>query len=562
MPNTVTSRLLLLGLLLSSVATPGRAQAWEWATAPLTPGGDSAPVKLGTVAIDIAGNTYVLAGSGDSLHLGGLALPSRTEAIVKLNPQGRGIWVMPLPWGTPWGDSGNWMITADFLGNVTIAGSFYGSITFGSTTLSSPLPMPRRELVVARLSPSGQWQWATSTLTTSHRIYGDVFPLTLALGPNGEAWVGGMFSDTLTLGTHQLYRAQAMEGLVARLSATGQWLGAWAATSSQPYGVVRPWALTIDGNGTRAYVTGDLDGDPAFGATQLPRPPANLDELRGFVACLDVASDTWQWARQWGVAWSPAKGTGVVVDPVSGDPIVGGFFNAAITLDTISLVPGGNQSTSGLLGRLDRYTGAWRWARQTSARGQGGPGIGAMTLGHRPIGPLYVLQGSFNAGITTADLATGQLTPYVWAPTGNNAAVIRSIAADGAGTVVLTGEIGTYDSSPLYFGSQAVLPAPNPTHNPYQRTGFLARLNTHIVPTGLPAEVRSAGFTLLPNPAHGAVRLEGAAGAPAEIVDALGRTVRTADLAPLTSHLLNLQGLPPGLYLVRCGSQTRRLVVE
>ena len=43
--------------------------------------------------------------------------------------------------------------------------------------------------------------------------------------------------------------------------------------------------------------------------------------------------------------------------------------------------------------------------------------------------------------------------------------------------------------------------------------------------------------------------------------DALGRVVHTSHLAPGTSHL-DLNGLPPGLYTVRTGTQARRLVVE
>ncbi|MDO7877714.1 FG-GAP-like repeat-containing protein [Hymenobacter sp. ASUV-10] len=74
-------------------------------------------------------------------------------------------------------------------------------------------------------------------------------------------------------------------------------------------------------------------------------------------------------------------------------------------------------------------------------------------------------------------------------------------------------------------------------------------------------------FTLAPNPAHHLVRLHLAARAaalpPAQLLDATGRLVRTLPLAPgQPTADLELAGLPAGLYLVRVGSQARRLLVE
>ncbi len=66
---------------------------------------------------------------------------------------------------------------------------------------------------------------------------------------------------------------------------------------------------------------------------------------------------------------------------------------------------------------------------------------------------------------------------------------------------------------------------------------------------------------LVPNPAHSFVRLPGAtAGAAIELLDATGRPVRRyAPGAPV----LDLTGLPPGLYLVRvAGQRPARLLVE
>ena len=81
--------------------------------------------------------------------------------------------------------------------------------------------------------------------------------------------------------------------------------------------------------------------------------------------------------------------------------------------------------------------------------------------------------------------------------------------------------------------------------------------------TGLPAAAPPAAFTLVPNPATGAVRLSGAPAGPVQVFDATGRLVRTASRAPGESETsLDLTGLTLGLYSVRCGTLVRRLVVE
>jgi hypothetical protein len=63
---------------------------------------------------------------------------------------------------------------------------------------------------------------------------------------------------------------------------------------------------------------------------------------------------------------------------------------------------------------------------------------------------------------------------------------------------------------------------------------------------------------LVPNPAHGQVQVLGSApGSVLQLLDTQGRALRTA-----AAGSLSLEGLLPGLYLVRSGAQTQRLLVE
>lgn len=89
----------------------------------------------------------------------------------------------------------------------------------------------------------------------------------------------------------------------------------------------------------------------------------------------------------------------------------------------------------------------------------------------------------------------------------------------------------------------------------------LARLwrNNALQPTGLALAATTPRLTLWPNPTTGTVRLSGVGAAPqVEVIDALGRVVRTLPAATEEARL----DLPAGLYVVRAGAATERLVVE
>lgn len=85
-------------------------------------------------------------------------------------------------------------------------------------------------------------------------------------------------------------------------------------------------------------------------------------------------------------------------------------------------------------------------------------------------------------------------------------------------------------------------------------------------PTGLPSLAASATPpTLYPNPAAASAAVRLTTATPRTLgylLDATGRTLRTHRTDAAGAATLDVRGLPPGLYLVRCGGQTQRLVVE
>lgn len=84
-----------------------------------------------------------------------------------------------------------------------------------------------------------------------------------------------------------------------------------------------------------------------------------------------------------------------------------------------------------------------------------------------------------------------------------------------------------------------------------------------VTVTGLAdAAANDATLAVWPNPATGSVRLRLAEAGPVRLLDAVGRVVRETRATAGQDVTWDLTGVAPGLYVVRAGRHTRRLVVE
>ncbi len=81
--------------------------------------------------------------------------------------------------------------------------------------------------------------------------------------------------------------------------------------------------------------------------------------------------------------------------------------------------------------------------------------------------------------------------------------------------------------------------------------------------TGLAAGLDAQALSVFPNPASGLVRVSAPAGSTVQVFDGLGRLVRTTQIdAAGTETTLGLTGLKAGLYTVRAGAASQKLVVQ
>ena len=565
----------LLGLLLAAGTLPVAAQLnWEWATASL---GQSTS-EGAAITTDARGNVFVAGSYGSYTSYDTHTVqfsPSVTLTnrgfrdlfVAKYDPTGAVAWAasihakhdVPL-------DLAN--LTIDSTGNVYVGGTCPDSTRFGSLllTFSNNISSFRKQGFVAKLDPAGRWLWVravscfaggvaqSSSLTALRTDPAGNVTLVGSVPPAGadSVRVGGAVTTSLSMGV-----------FVARLEATG--FGLWVTA---PH-VVTPWVgaglmdVQLDAAGD-AYLTGYTDTAVVFGADTVrgssgyhSTPPNQLYPIMydGFIAKISAAGN-WQYARE----LLRTLPEGLTVQP-NGTAMVAASYGNLLTTpsvlgqDTLRgvgalVVPIG---PTGQLGRVRLVPNNIQVQLRCWAIGPDGTTyfssysrdslrFGAFTLPALPNGPdrAYVAQLS----------PAGQWTGLVEAlPQANDWAVIRAMAVDPAGRLCVTGGLlGT-----VTFGATQLTRQPS--------TFIVARLTTQ--PLGLPAtEAPVERLTLYPNPARTTLTV-GRPGAPVQLLDALGRVVRTAPVPTgAETATLDVRGLPAGLYVVRAGRQTRRLVVE
>ncbi|MBC7446669.1 MAG: IPT/TIG domain-containing protein [Hymenobacteraceae bacterium] len=339
------------------------------------------------------------------------------------------------------------------------------------------------------------------------------------------------------------------------------------------------WAVNITGGGVselndlkvdsrgNAYVLSTLEGNRLFVGADTVIGPMTSAGYQGFVAKLSP-----QGQLRWGVSISSEFDTyvrGVALD--SGKLFVtGGVAGDSLRFGPFAL----NQITDqGFTAALDT-AGNWRWA---IAQG------GALTVDLRH---QLDYTGAFADSLILGSLrltnpypqSSGAFVAQLAAP----AFIHRfSPSAGPAGTLVTLTGVGFASTTAVYFGGvaatftvlsngqvQVVVPPGLPTTGPGVLIQIVGPNGTSLSgtrfggrPTGLTAALVAPHFYLVPNPAHDQVRLVSlpATASTVQVLDALGRVVRTQ---PAAARSLDVRGLPAGVYVVRAGASTRRLVVE
>ena len=382
------------------------------------------------IAADSGSNVYVIGEYYGSVTIGSTTLTSTGSFdvfVAKYDTNGSVQWARSIG-GTNYGRA----IATDSGGNVYVIGEYSGTATFApGTTLASA---GSSDVFVAKYDTSGTVQWATSIGGPgSDNGYG------IATDSGGNVYVTGRYQGTVTIESTTLTNAGSYDAFVAKYDTSGtfQW-----ATSISGTGTEYGQAIATDSGGN-VYVTGIYTNNFTIESTTL----TNAGFSDTFVAKYDT-SGTFQWATSIG-GTRTEHGRGIATDSGGNVYVTGYYSGSSITIGSTILTNAG--SNDAFVAKYDT-SGTFQWAESISGMGDGGGSAIATDSG----GNVYVTgyyNGSITIGSTTLTSA-GSYDAFVaeydtsgtvlWATSigGTSSDSGRGIATDSNGNMYVTGEYG------------------------------------------------------------------------------------------------------------------------
>jgi hypothetical protein len=211
-------------------------------------------------------------------------------------------------------------VAVDNAKNVFLAGSITAPTTFGTKSLT---PSGKADIFIAKLSPSGAFQWAVQVVGSANE-YNSI--QNIATDSSGNVYVAGDYHGQATFGSTTLDSNTMSSSFVAKLSPAGSFL--WATSPVNSGGFVMLRDITVDSAGN-PHVVGEFMGTPTFGTISLT-PKATVDFL---VAKLSTGGD-WISASSFS-AGATASGNGLAVDG-SGNRFVCGSFEGSSAASSVA----------------------------------------------------------------------------------------------------------------------------------------------------------------------------------------------------------------------------------
>lgn len=213
------------------------------------------------VTTDSAYDIFITGYFKDTLSFGSFTLSTTGSVnygnsvfLAKLDPSGTVLWAKQAIVSAT-GNGYSFAASSDNGGNVFVTGVFGGSITFGSSTLSSP-----NSHFCVKYDANGNVLWAKQALPLSGNT---ASTNAITTDNSGNAYVTGFFHDTITFGSYSLFCANSSWGVfLVKYKTNGsiQW-----AKQSSGSSTMNAWGegITTDEEGN-VYVTGDFSDTVTF----------------------------------------------------------------------------------------------------------------------------------------------------------------------------------------------------------------------------------------------------------------------------------------------------------
>lgn len=541
---------LFIALWLLLAPRTGHAQSWQAAVA--VPG-----AQIRTTAVNANGDVFVTGWFAGGCQFGGTTLTSAGgyDVCVAKWSASTARWA----WAVRLGGGGNDISSAIAVNgnNVYVTGYFAERATFGSTTL---LSAGAADVFVAKLTDLGASIGDTWALRAggANNDYGHGIAVS---GTN--VYVTGQFASTATFGATTLTSAgnsPAIDAFVAKYTDLGSTaVGGWAVRGG---GADDDYGLGIAAHGTSVYVTGRFKYTATFsGATLQTTGNAGYGVFVAKYADLGPSAGN-GWALS-GISNQTAEGQAVAAN--GNGVYVGGTFWGTATVGNTSFTSAGREDVFVAKYLDNGSSGQASWAVQ-------GGGVNTDAVHSIAASGTGVYVTGYFAGTVaygrTALTSTGGYDVYVAKYTDLGASAGSAWAVQGGGSSSDDLGVGlTVNGQDLYVSG---ITCANGTYGNVTpgAGGLLARLQDRTaVPTSASGTREPLAATgVYPTPGHSRVTLNVAPTGHARavlVLDASGRAVRTARVPALAAAaVLELSGLLPGVYTVRCGTASTKLVVE
>lgn len=222
---------LLLALLLALSTAAQAPVTFDEASVPIVPGPGGGSVLNVQYALDGQDNLYVAGSTGGVVQVGSFTLTNTLIPKIFLAKRDvAGVW----QWAQLAQTQMVTDLTADTQGNVYLTGYFEDTARFGPFVLYNTQVQQTgsRSAFVAKVSPTGNWEWAEMIGEYSRTRRGLTEGRAIAVDQQGNVAVTGTFeSPAVYVGSTLLYNVDSLnighsDVFVAKLDANGLWL--WA----------------------------------------------------------------------------------------------------------------------------------------------------------------------------------------------------------------------------------------------------------------------------------------------------------------------------------------------
>lgn len=389
--------------------------------------------SLADVAVDAAGNAYVLGAFTGSVGFGPATFASQGVAdmvLIKYDANGNILWARA---GNSLAGStivGNGLVL-DAANNVYVTGYLRGGANLGGST-AALVSESRQNVFVAKYSSQGDPIWARQSGGPSTECLGNA----VGVDATGAIYLAGTFNNTAVFGATTLVsqNSSAYGGtLLVKCSSTGEAL--WAKSEGGPSDAVA-FDIAVDDQGN-SLITGMLS---ASGTGKAVFGPATFQVggSDGFLAKHDAAGNL-LWASQIG-GGNTEYGTSVALDK-AGNGYVAGVFSSSPS--------------------------SWGATTKMSTDGQ----KNVFAAKYNSQGDVVVTQreGACGSAYSPSIAVTSSQDIYLAGFFGGTASFVATLfQSQGNGSDIFVARLGDLStpSTPPNFSCSAVVPAPTPTPTP------------------------------------------------------------------------------------------------